>query len=163
MGGARLTICLGLVLSAASLMAQAADQAALQAKQKVFKDRGTKALETETAREKTGDCANARDTMQSNACLTREMSVTDTNYRSYVLALGGLLRLSAEGPAAADVGRRFDIAEAHWEEYRKSQCETLYQYFIQGTIRGIAFGNCMQTLQRRHMRDLQSVYSDAWQ
>ena len=164
MHATRKMMCAGLVLFGASLAAQTADRAPTEAKQKAFQSRGASALAAETARGKRGDCVNARDTMQSNACLTREMGITDANYKSYVLALGGLLRLSVDEPAAAaDLGRKFDTAEAHWQDYRKSQCDTLYQYFIQGTIRGIAYGNCMQTLQRQHMHDLATIYSDVLQ
>ena len=61
-----------------------------------------------------------------------------------------------------DTGKELDIAEAHWAAYRKAQCSTLYDYYTGGTIRGPAYGACVQELTRRHMHELASIYADLW-
>lgn len=142
-----------------------ADEQALEAKQSTFLDREEKALAAETAREKRGDCKTEGDTPSVNACMTREMGITDANYKTFVLAVGGLLRAATpdEAAAAADVGHRFDVAEAQWATYRKSACDTVYQHYMAGTVRGFAYGSCMQTLERQHMHDLATIYSEMLQ
>jgi uncharacterized protein YecT (DUF1311 family) len=142
---------------------------AYYAKLDIFRGRGTAALEAESAREKAGDCPNAMNTYEINMCLTAEMKTTQSNYEAYVKAIGGILRVQPPGSEAAnpkdtppDVGKEFDVAEAHWIAYRKAQCSALYDYYIDGTIRGPAYGGCMQELTRRHMRELASIYADLW-
>ena len=157
-----IALCVTLFASAVSVHAQSADQIALQGKQKVFRDRGRKALDVETARERRGDCKTASDTPAVNACMTREMAITDANYKSFALALGGILRLSIEDDAvkAAELGHKFDAAEALWADFRKAECDTVYQYNIEGTVRGYAYGTCMLTLERQHMHGLATIYTD---
>lgn len=157
-----------LFVSALNMPAQSgigADGKALEAKQNAFLDREEKALAAETAREKRGDCKTQSDTPSVNACMTREMGITDANYKAFLLAVGGLLRAATPGEAAAaaDVGHRFDVAEAQWATYRKSACDTVYQHYMAGTVRGFAYGSCMQTLERQHMHDLATIYSEMLQ
>jgi len=97
------------------------------------------------------------------------MKTTQGNYEAYVRAIGGILRLQPSGSEPAnpkdtppDVGKEFDVAEAHWLAYRKAQCSTLYDYYIGGTMRGLAYGGCVQELTRRHMHELASIYGDLW-
>jgi len=145
------------------------DLKAYYAKLDIFRSRGTAALGAESAREKAGDCPNAMNTYDINMCLTAEMKTTQSNYEAYVRAIGGILRVPAPDSEATnpkdtppDVGKEFDVAEAHWIAYRKAQCSALYDYYIDGTIRGPAYGGCMQELTRRHMHELAGIYADLW-
>ena len=155
-------LCMALLLGTVPMHAQSAEQKALEAKQQAYRDRGRKALDAETAREHRGDCKTESNTIAVDACMTREMAITDANYKSFALALGGILRLSVEGDEAkaAELGRKFDASEALWANFRKAECDTVYQYNIAGTVRGFAYGTCMQTLERQHMHGLAAVYTD---
>ncbi len=70
------------------------------------------------AREKQGDCPNAVSTLGINTCLSHAVDATDRNYRAYVRAIGGLLRLHQPGAGSAPPepprGRELDAAEAAW-------------------------------------------------
>jgi uncharacterized protein YecT (DUF1311 family) len=161
----RLAACVAFVF-AAPLFAQSPEVIAMEAKQKAFQDRGLKVLQAEDAREKRGDCLTAQSTPVVNNCMEREMAITDANYKSYVLALGGVLRLSTtpeEATAAAETARKFDAAEALWSNYRKAACDAVYQHYMAGTVRGFAYASCMQTLTRSHLHELARTYEEAMQ
>jgi len=161
----RCVVCLVVFLHVWGAHAQSADEKVLQARQAEFQQRAAKALAAETAREQKGDCTTQANTMAVDACMTREMAVTDANYKTFLLAVGGLLRAATpdEAAAAADVGHRFDLAESQWATYRKSECDTVYQHYVAGTVRGFAYASCMQRLERQHMHDLRAIYTEMLQ
>jgi uncharacterized protein YecT (DUF1311 family) len=142
---------------------------AFYTKQNTFRTRGTVALTAEYAREKTGDCNDAKSTVDINECLSREIGKTQKNYEAYVRAIGGLLRLSEPGEPtngaadqAPDMGKEFDQAELAWSSYRETQCRTASDQYFGGTMRPGAFLSCKQEVTRRHMHELESLYEDLW-
>jgi uncharacterized protein YecT (DUF1311 family) len=170
----RITACLIGFACASFALSQAKPQLspewqAFYAAQNKFRTRGTTALTTEYAREKTGDCPNAASTVEIRNCLQAEINTTQNNYQIYLRSIGGLLRLKAPGdippPRAAqppDIGKDFDLAESAWSTYRDQQCEAVSDQFYGGTMRGGAELTCKQELTRRHMHELESVYRDLW-
>lgn len=141
---------------------------AFYAKQDEYRSHGKAALQAEYDREKTGDCPKAMTTYEINACLGAENDRTQANYLAYVRALGGLLRLSAPGsrsagnPEPPNVGKELDTAEATWVTYRESQCKAGSDQYFGGTMMTGAYLGCRLNLTRRHMHELESLYSDLW-
>ena len=126
-----------------------------------LRQRALAASKAEADRETHGDCSEAKNTVNLDSCLTREMKITDGNYTALVRAIGGVLRSQPPGPpGGGDFVHEFDGAEQTWLSYRKEQCSSLYDEYIGGTIRGFMYGTCMQTLTRSHMRDLMKLHQE---
>src|SRR5664280_1312103 len=109
---------------------QSPEWKAYLAEKGALRARGTAALTAEYAREKAGDCPNAENRLQMEACLQTEIKITENNYVMYVRATGGLMRLWAPGntkPTSTtqfpDLGKQIDTAEAAWSSYRDTQCK----------------------------------------
>lgn len=163
------TLLLFMLSASLSATAQVLESKEYQAKLDLFRARGGTALNAESAREKAGDCPQAATTYDINICLTSEMKTTQSNYETYVRVIGGLLQATAHrfelakpNNPAPNIGKEFDAAEAYWTAYRKTQCSTLYDEYLDGTIRGPMYGGCMLNITRRHMHELASIYSDLW-
>ena len=135
-------------------------------RQTSFRERGTRALEAENAREKSEICPNAQSTVEINECLARELGVTEKNYEDYIRAIGGLLRLKApddtEPVQAPNQGKGLDEAESFWNRYREVQCRVSSDQYFGGTIRPSIFLSCKQDLTRRHIHELESLYKELW-
>jgi uncharacterized protein YecT (DUF1311 family) len=142
---------------------------AFYARQKTFRIRGAAALAKEYAREKVGDCPDAKSTFAINECLSREIGTTQKNYEDYVRAIGGLLRLDVPDGATREtsaqvpnMGKEFDETELAWNNYRTAQCQTASDQYFGGTMRPSAFLGCRLNVTRRHMHELESLYGDLW-
>ena len=136
-------------------------------KQANFRERGSKALEAENAREKSESCGKSQSTLEANKCLALEWEITEKNYKEYAIAIGGLLRLDApdntEPVQPPSLGKRFDQAELLWNRYKEAQCDVSSDQYFGGSIRPSIFLTCKQELTRRHMHELEDLYKGLWQ
>jgi uncharacterized protein YecT (DUF1311 family) len=175
-----LTLCLvALSLTAPPAESRTARRAAAQQNpgdfwlhQDTFRRQAKMAFDGEMAREKSGDCVDAKTTYETNVCLDKAIDATTANYKAYTGALRSLLGLKppgsegveeADGPTgkpltSEELVKEFDEVEAAWETYRKAQCAAAYDEFRGGTIAPSMFGFCALRLMRGRMRDLDSIY-----
>ncbi len=166
---------LALLCGAIPMPAQSPDHAetrpawkAFYSQHDAFRKQGAETFRAEMAREATGDCGNASNMADINMCLSREVAATQQNYRDYVAAIGGLLRLHAPGVNIVSTrekpgaGAELDAAESTWLIYRQAECKAAQDQYARGTVMPSAFMTCQLQLTRRHMRELQSVYSNLW-
>lgn len=142
------------------------------AQQDKFRRQAEATFNREKAREKTGDCVDAKTTYDMNVCLSKAIDTTTANYQAYAGALRSLLGLRPPGSDGIDevsgpTGRpltaeervkEFDTVEAAWETFRKAQCAAAYNEYRGGTIAPSMEGVCTLRLMRGRMRDLDSIY-----
>jgi hypothetical protein len=139
-----------------------------------LQQRAQAAFDAEMAREKGGDCPNAGNTVEINACLAGEVAKTTGNYNAYAGSLRSMLAqknpfggasVAAAGPTGkplsqADQLRDFDQTEAGWGKYRDTMCAGAYGLYKGGTIVNAIADGCQLILLRSHMRELKAVYGE---
>ena len=134
-----------------------------------WRNQAQTAFDKEMAREKAGDCPNANNTYEINACLGKEAAITASNYEAFVEALRSLLELlnseypsDAIGPGkaltAGEVLKEFDQVEAAWNTYYHAQCSAVYNDYKGGTIAPSMKMSCELLLTRNRMRELNQIY-----
>ena len=120
-------------------------------------------LQRETARERAGDCNDARTTFDENMCLGDAIQTTTANYKEYVDALRALLRLQSpqsaadplvdrpeSPPLADDMASEFDSVEHAWDAYRTALCAAVFHANQGGTIAPSMDGSmCARSHPRR--------------
>lgn len=92
------------------------------------------------------DCENAITTYAMNVCAGRKMKEADAMLEKYIAKAKE--RYSAE----AKVVELLVKSQAAWLAYRKAHCDSIYEIWSGGTIRGVMFGGCMlqSTKERTH-------------
>jgi uncharacterized protein YecT (DUF1311 family) len=132
-------------------------------RQKTLQDQATTALTVAYARETSGACIHANNTIEINDCLATETAATQKNYEDYLNAMSALLRLKTPGPAdptsPPDVAKEFDQAESQWSTYRDSQCRASSDRYFGGSLAPSTFLNCKLDLTRRHLHELENLYN----
>lgn len=118
------------------------------------------AFDAEMAREKSGDCPDARNTYEFNVCFGEQAGIANQNLKTYESAIHDLLGLKypdREGPQVAE----FDRLEQLWHAYLNAAATGAFHQFEGGTG-GPSFE--METhlrLVRSHMRELDTLYGMA--
>jgi len=121
------------------------------------------------AREKAGDCPDARTTMAMNQCYGGAIESSEVNYRTYVADLRAMLAQgpdsSTNGPTGRSLTRqefltRFDQEEAAWQKYREAMLSGADGLYRGGTIVNVMSATCNLMLLRSHMRELVAVYGE---
>ena len=130
-------------------------------------------FETETTREKAGDCTNAETTYGFNICFGKQMALTDQNLKSYEDIVRKLQadppQMAGEpirptiGPAGPVLTQEqlvaeFDRVEEVWERYRESACMAAFHQFAGGTGGPSFEMQCQLKVTRDHMRELDMIY-----
>ena len=85
-------------------------------------------------------------TLEINNCMARELDRAQAELHRYVMAAGK--RLRQEDQAVAVGG--FDKAETSWTAYRDTECDAVYAYWSEGTIRNAMELGCKIKLTREH-------------
>jgi uncharacterized protein YecT (DUF1311 family) len=145
--------------------------ASFMVQRKALQEQAAKAFDAETARGKTGDCKNAGTTLDVEACLAKEMEITETNYSAFTGAIRKLLSVtypefSQQASSARtrmptdaeDLVKEFDALQSAWEQYRKIGTTAAYNQYKGGSIAPVSSAMTDQELVRSHMRELNSIY-----
>src|ERR1035437_6952341 len=106
------------------------------------------AYTAEMAREKAGDCPNAKSTYAINMCLAHEDELTGANLKAFAAAIRAMLAPASPGePEEPYIGptgtaatpatntAAFDKAQAAWQAYATAECDAVDTYWRGGTIR----------------------------
>jgi uncharacterized protein YecT (DUF1311 family) len=121
------------------------------------------AFDDEMAREKKGDCPNANNTRDINACLGGEVETSTANYKTYVGSVRTMLAQPSPfgGPSGnIDHLLGFDQTEAAWLKYRDAMCAGASGLYKGGTIVTSMNESCLLMTLRSHLRELSAVYGD---
>src|SRR5208282_1183415 len=136
-------------------------------------------FDTEMAREKAGDCPDAKTDYDFNVCFGKQLTITDQNLKTYE---GFIRELMAPPPRApgqpavetnppasgiagpvlspAEFEREFERVEQSWWQYRENACAAAFHQFEGGTG-GPSFElECKLKLTRDHMRELSMIYGE---
>jgi uncharacterized protein YecT (DUF1311 family) len=136
-------------------------------------------FDAEMAREKAGDCPDAKSDYDFNVCYGKALTITNQNLKSFE---GFIRQLVAPPPQmggrpaietnqrAIGIGRpvlasqefdEFERVEQSWGQYREVACAAAFHQFEGGTG-GPSFElECELKLARDHMRELNMIYGEA--
>jgi len=140
------------------------------AKRPGLQERGKQIFDAKMAREKAGDCPNARSTYDINVCLGKQVGTTDQNLKQYEAIIRELIASAPEepggpgggpaGPAltSAESGAEFDNVGQAWRQYRDLACKAARNQMGGGTAAPTSEMQCDLALGRSHMRELDSIY-----
>jgi uncharacterized protein YecT (DUF1311 family) len=127
-------------------------------------------FDTEMAREKAGECAEAMTTYDINVCFGKELGITDGNLKSFEDVIRELIASVPEAPGAstavsassspgrAQSGAEFERVNQVWEQYRDTACAAAFHQFDGGTGGPSFEAQCRLMLNRDHMRELNVIY-----
>lgn len=134
-------------------------------------------FDAEMAREKAGDCPDAKTTYDFNICFSDEADATDKNLTAFEGIIRKLILPEPQLPAQADTepvqpvmgiggpaltpeqhAAEFDQVEQSWRKYRETACTAAFHQFDGGTGGPSFEGQCELKLVRDHMRELDLVY-----
>lgn len=132
-------------------------------------------IDAEMAREKAGDCPDAKTDYDFNICFGREKELTEQDLKSYEGIIRQLTAPSQPegetpetdapgiaGPALTpkQLLQEFDRVEQSWQKYRETACTAAFHQFDGGTG-GPSFElQCEMKLIRDHMRELKMIYGE---
>ena len=96
-------------------------------------------------------CAGAT-TPEVDACGAEYAGRADRELTRYVAAARKRLmdeaRENSNPQASRDALTGLDASQKTWEAFRKAECEAVYSWWSQGTIRGAMYQGCMQSLTK---------------
>ena len=148
-----------------------------EAKHRGLQAQAKQVFDTEMAREKTGDCPDAKTDYDFNVCFGRQLDVTDQNLKSYEDFIRDLMAPPPQmagqpavdtspqangiaGPvlSSSEFEHEFERVEQSWGQYREAACAAAFHQFDGGTG-GPSFQlECKLKLARDHMRELSMIY-----
>ena len=117
-----------------------------------LQQRGTHALQAESARVAAQPCTQPENTAGTSACLRAQAAEAEANYKAYTASIDGLLQLlppdatRPERDDSLEIRKNFRLAESRWLRYRDAQCEA------------VQLMSCEPDLTHRHMEELGSMY-----
>ena len=158
------------------------EQLAYQQQWKEFMDKhhrlqaqGKAVFDAEMAREKAGDCPNARSNADFINCFGDQLTITDGNLKTFEGIIQALQAPGPQMPGQAEVTgdvpgiagpaltpqhfiEEFERVEKIWGEYRETACTAAFHQFDGGTGGPSFEGQCELNLTRDHMRELDMIY-----
>jgi uncharacterized protein YecT (DUF1311 family) len=145
------------------------------AKRQSLQAQAKEVFDAETAREKAGDCPDAKTTYDFNICYGKQTATTDQNLKSYEGIIRELLAPGPRMPDQADSNmpgiagpvltpqqflEEFDRVEQSWRQYRETACKAAFHQFDGGTGGPSFEMECELSLTRGHMRELEMIYGE---
>ena len=117
-----------------------------------YQNRAATALQFETG-QIGKDCRDAKNTLESNSCLSAVVEKTKSNFRVFYESLHSLLNPDP------DAARQLETSQAQWEKYSTSACDAIDAFYRSGSIRASAVTACHIQLTRSRMHDLDVLYN----
>jgi uncharacterized protein len=101
-------------------------------------------------------------TPEINACAAEYAHRADKELDRYLEAARKRLRQDAEDSrddtAAKKALAGLDASQTRWLAFRKAECDAVYDWWSEGTIRGAMFEGCMQDLTKRRTEQIWSTW-----
>lgn len=103
------------------------------------------------------------NTREMELCIRDHLAQHEAALAAYVSAARERIRrASAEASPGPDSVAKalggFDEAELAWSKYRQAECAAVYDYWSQGTIRGLKSLKCRIILTQRHAHTIWSEW-----
>lgn len=98
------------------------------------------------------DCENAMTSIEMNICSAKEVETVEKNLEQY-------LQKAIERYAGQDkVIETIKKSQEQWSIYSKAHCESVYEIWSGGTIRGVMYSRCMLSLTKQRTHTIWSSY-----
>jgi len=97
-------------------------------------------------------CKNAKYTIEINECKMAEVKKAEILLEKYILASKKQYKDDQE------VVVLIDKSQEQWLRYRSSHCKSIYQVWIDGTIRDLMYGQCMLDVTKRRTHEIWEAY-----
>lgn len=98
------------------------------------------------------DCINTTTTLEINACIGAAL---ENENKVLSLYLNKAKERYAE---KSELINLINSSQEQWLLYRQSQCDTVYDIWSDGTIRGAMFGECMLKLTKQRTHQIWEDY-----
>jgi uncharacterized protein YecT (DUF1311 family) len=93
------------------------------------------------------DCANAMSTPDINACAKLALDLKeielDQTYQHVLNQFEAISLSPSNGADKSKLKQQMIEAQRLWYEFRKAECDAIYTYWSDGTIRGVMYLSCM--------------------
>jgi uncharacterized protein len=88
-------------------------------------------------------------TIEVNQCQAEESRRADRELARYVAAARArLLSEAGDSDNSAKALAGLDVSQKAWEAFRKAECDAVYDWWSDGTIRGAMYEDCVQAVTR---------------
>ena len=87
-------------------------------------------------------------TPQVEACLQKALETDEQTLAAYLGAARSRIRRNAGSDVAA-IAEAFDASQTAWRTFRDTECNAVYQYWREGTIRGARLIQCRARLTKQ--------------
>lgn len=102
------------------------------------------------------DCGNAANTLEINACLQKQQAQTEAQLNQvYREVLAQISAESAQPGSPAQMKQQFIGAQRAWISFREKDCQAVYTFWSQGTIRNAMYLGCMRSRAEQRIKELQ--------
>ncbi|KAB7693010.1 DUF1311 domain-containing protein [Plesiomonas shigelloides] len=102
------------------------------------------------------DCGNAANTLEINACLQKQQEQTEAQLNQvYREVLAQISAESAQPDSPAQMKQLFITAQRAWISFREKDCQAVYTFWSQGTIRNAMYLGCMRSRAEQRIKELQ--------
>lgn len=98
------------------------------------------------------DCDNAMTTIEINVCSDRDVDAANAVLNRYLQK--ALERYSAEEKIVEAISQ----SQEQWVAYSKAHCNSIYEIWSGGTIRGVMYTSCMLALTKQRMHTIWSGF-----
>jgi uncharacterized protein YecT (DUF1311 family) len=137
--------------------------------------KGGEVFDAEMAREKAGDCKDAKTQADFDYCYGEQLAITEKNLDSFEQVIRGLqagepktteeLAKQPAGPPGQELSpeqfaAEFNAVEKAWHNYRDLACKAAFHQFEGGSGAPSFEMECELKLTRDHMRELHMIYGE---
>ncbi|SQD76840.1 lysozyme inhibitor LprI family protein [Moritella yayanosii] len=98
------------------------------------------------------DCDKAFNTLEINYCAKVELDKAEAEMQRY------LSKSIAQYTADTNVVESINIAQSAWQSYSKSQCDSVFTMFRDGSLRVVMTLSCRTKLTQQRTHELWSQY-----
>lgn len=105
-------------------------------------------LASSTSQAKEVDCDNAYSTIEINQCAAMELDVANTEMQTY------LAKSYEHNRDDLELVNAIKVAQANWQQYLTSHCDSVYTQWRDGTIRGVMAISCKTRLTKLRTYEL---------
>lgn len=127
--------------------------------------RNFEAAEAQLAEFDVRDCAEARTTLQMNACGALDLARAEEQMFQYLDVALDRARLSDEeatGPEPVESARYLEASQVAWAAYADQACLAVYEDAKGGTIRTIIWLGCRMELTRERTHTIWAHHLTYW-
>ncbi|WP_157953017.1 lysozyme inhibitor LprI family protein [Limnobaculum parvum] len=106
------------------------------------------------------DCNNAMNTLEINACAEQEQQKVEQKLnQTYKAVMQMMSQPDLPGMSFAAVKKDLLESQRAWITFRKKDCDALYDFYIDGSIRNVVYISCMKKHAERRIDDLDRYLS----